>query len=87
MSTPADRAAHANWTADRERSNLWVLRLMRWIALTAGRRISRGVLHPITLYFLLFGGNATRQSRRYLARALGRPATWRDVYKLSLIHI
>ena len=81
MSTPADRAADASWTADRERSNLWVLRLMRWIALTAGRRVSRWVLHPITLYFMLFGGNATRQSRRYLERALGRRATWHDVYK------
>lgn len=81
MSTPADRATHASWTADRERSNLWVLRLMRWIALTAGRRVSRWVLHPITLYFVLFGGSATRQSRRYLGRALGRQATWRDVYK------
>ena len=81
MSTPADRATAANWAAHRERSSLWVLRLMRWIALTAGRRVSRWVLHPITLYFVLFGGEATRQSRRYLNRVLDRPARWRDVYR------
>jgi len=81
MSTPADRATAGSWTDDRERSNLWMLRVMRWIALTAGRRIARLVLHPITLYFVVFGGNATRQSRRYLARALGRPARLGDVYR------
>ena len=69
------------WTEHRERSNLWTLRLMRWIALTAGRRAARWVLHPISLYFLLTGGPARRESARFLERALGRPATWRDIYR------
>ena len=80
MSTPAKPAAAA-WTRQRERSNLWVLRLMRTIALTTGRRVARGLLHPITLYFLLTGGEVRRQSARYLERALGRPARLRDVYR------
>jgi predicted LPLAT superfamily acyltransferase len=71
----------AAWTAERERSNLWVLRLMRWIAITAGRPLSRCVLHPITLYFLLVNGKARRASLRYLDRVLGRPARWTDVYR------
>ena len=54
---------------------------MRWVALTTGRRVARCVLHPITLYFLLMGGPARRESARFLARALGRPATWRDIYR------
>ena len=80
MSTPADRAA-SNWTAERERSNLWVLRLMRWIAISAGRPLARCVLHPIALYFLLANGSARRASRLYLGRVLGRPAGWRDAYR------
>ena len=75
MSPPAD------WTAERERSNLWALRLIRWIAMTAGRSATRWLLHPIALYFVLANGKARRASRLYLGRALGRPAAWPDVYR------
>ena len=81
MNTPADRVGHSSWTAHRERSNLWVLRVMRWIAVHSGRRLARGVLHPITLYYLLVHRTARRESARYLGRALGRPARWTDVYR------
>ena len=80
MSTPADRAS-GGWTNDRERSNLWTLRLMRWIAVTAGRPVARLVLHPITLYFLLVNGKARRASLNYLVRVLGRPTRWADAYR------
>jgi len=80
MSPQAD-TARAAWAGTRERSSLWVLRLMRWFALAAGRRMARLVLHPITLYFLLTGAAARRESARYLARALGRRARWRDTYR------
>jgi len=80
LSTPADRNP-ASWASDRERSNLWVLRLMRWIAVAAGRPIARLVLHPITLYFLVVNGKARRESARYLTKALQRPAGWTDVYR------
>jgi len=39
------------------------------------------MLHPITLYYFLAGAATRRHSRAYLARALGRPARWRDVYR------
>jgi predicted LPLAT superfamily acyltransferase len=80
MSTPGERLG-GSWTTDRERSNLWVLRAMRWIAVHAGRPVARGVLHPIALYFLLVNGRARRASADYLARALRRPVGWRDVYR------
>ena len=80
MSVQAD-ATRAGWTAHRERSTLWTLRLMRWFALAAGRRLARTVLHPITLYFVLFAPAARRQSRRYLRRALGRRARLWDGYR------
>jgi predicted LPLAT superfamily acyltransferase len=80
VSTPADRAP-GGWTRERERSNLWTLRLMRWIAITAGRPAARLVLHPITLYFLLVNGRARRASLNYLVRVLGRPPRWVDAYR------
>ena len=81
MSTPAERASSAGWAAERERSNRWVLRLMRWIAIGAGRPVARLVLHPIALYFLLANGRARRASIAYLGRVLQRPAHWRDAYR------
>jgi predicted LPLAT superfamily acyltransferase len=57
-----------------------LLRLMRRIALGLGRRASRFLLHPIALYFVV-AGDTRRHSRTYLARALGREAGWRDVYR------
>jgi predicted LPLAT superfamily acyltransferase len=73
--------AAASWAAQAERSNALTLRLMRWIAVTLGRRVSRLVLHPITLYFLLFGGAAARASTDYLRRVLGRAPGWGDRYR------
>ncbi len=73
--------AAPDWSAARERSNLLTLRLMAWIAVHLGRRVARWVLHPITLYFLLFAPAARRHSRRYLGRVFGRPARWTEVYR------
>ncbi len=80
MSTPAERNP-ASWASERERSNLWVLRLMRWIAVAAGRPVARLVLHPITLYYLVANSTARRESARYLTRVLRRPAGLADVYR------
>ncbi|MES2993419.1 MAG: acyl-CoA synthetase [Pseudomonadota bacterium] len=79
MSAPP-RAA-AGWTAERERSNRWALRFMRWVAVTAGRARARWLLPPIALYFLLFHVNARRASLNYLVRVLDRPVDWRDAYR------
>ena len=68
------------WTRQRERTNRRQLRLMRALATFAGRRATRLILHPIVCVFIL--DRATRQnSARYLARVLGRAATWGDVYR------
>lgn len=75
--TPAAPA----WAHRRERGSLLALRFMAWVAVTLGRPVARLLLHPITLYFLLFGVSARRHSARYLARALGRPVTRRDQYR------
>jgi predicted LPLAT superfamily acyltransferase len=89
MSKPAPRpgteaakqAKPAEWSRRPERSLAWVLRLMRWIALTAGRRLARLLLPPIALYFLLANRPARQASQAYLTRALGHRATWRRQFK------
>lgn len=74
-------AAGPDWTQQRERSHAWVLRLMVWLSRTFGRRVGRAILRGIAAYYLLFAGRARRASRDYLARALGRPATWAERYR------
>ena len=81
MSHPAGQAPDEDWSQRPERSNAFTLSLMRWIALRCGRTVARCVLHPITLYFVLFAPVPRRQSKRYLTRALGRDAGWADVYR------
>ena len=81
MSATPDSADNtAAWATQAERSNAWALRVMRWFAVTLGRRTSRLLLHPITLYFLLAGGPTMRASVDYLRRVYGRPPLWRERY-------
>ncbi len=58
-----------------------MLRVMSWISLTLGRTVARSVLHLIALYFVFFAPDSRRASLGYLPRALGRPATWLDLYR------
>jgi predicted LPLAT superfamily acyltransferase len=81
VKSEAGTAAPTSWADQRERSNLVALRAMRWIAVAAGRRVARLLLHPIAFYFFLASREPRRHSRRFLDRALGRAATWRDVYR------
>jgi predicted LPLAT superfamily acyltransferase len=71
----------SGWARRGERGSLLALRFMAWVATTLGRPVARWLLVPITLYFLAFGRQARRHSARYLARALGRPATLRDRWR------
>lgn len=54
---------------------------MRWVAMTAGRRLTRCVLPLIALYFMLTNAPARRASAAYLARVLAPPVRWTDVYR------
>jgi predicted LPLAT superfamily acyltransferase len=71
----------ASWLQTQERSNMHMLRIMSWISLRLGRKVARSVLHLIALYFVLFAPASRRASLSYLPRALGRPATWIDLYR------
>ena len=54
---------------------------MKWFALRSGRRVARLLLYPVCAYFLLFSPRVRRISRQYLARALGRPAGYGDLWR------
>jgi len=68
------------WLETRERSNIFAVRVLVWIALFLGRRVARGVLALVAFYFLLFGSAARAASRSYLSRVMKRRATLRDVF-------
>ncbi|MEO6226848.1 MAG: acyltransferase [Thermomonas sp.] len=67
------------WKQRPEGGGLFALGLIRGIARHGGRSVARLLLYPITLYFLLRRAPERRASRAWLGRALGRPATLRDV--------
>jgi predicted LPLAT superfamily acyltransferase len=73
--------AASAWANHAERGSLLMLRLMSWISLRLGRRLSRSVLYCIAAYFFLFAPRARRHARDYLRRVLGRPATPLDRYR------
>ena len=81
MTAPPEPGRATGWTEQRERSSLWALRLMRFTAVHAGRRLASCVLPVIALYFVAANGPARRASRDYLGRVLGRPARWIEVYR------
>lgn len=81
QSTENTHSTLAPWRKRQERSNMLMLRMMSWISLRLGRRVARLVLHLIAAYFVLFAPDSRRASLNYLPRALGRPATWLDLYR------
>jgi predicted LPLAT superfamily acyltransferase len=80
---PSAAAANtrASWAVRQEQGSLLALRFMAWVATALGRPVARLLLVPISLYYLCFARTARRHSARYLGRALGRPATLRDLYR------
>jgi predicted LPLAT superfamily acyltransferase len=71
----------ANWTRQPERGSVALMRLIAWIGLHLGRPTARAILYPICLYFMWFAPAPRRAGRAYLARALGRPASWGEQFR------
>lgn len=69
----------SEWRQRREGGGRFAMRLLCWIGGLLGRAPARLLLYPITGYFLLRRHGERRDSRAYLTRVLGRPATLRDV--------
>ncbi|MDG4867768.1 acyl-CoA synthetase [Guyparkeria sp. 1SP6A2] len=70
-----------HWQAHQERGHQWLMRLMVFLSLRLGRRITRPLLLPISLYFLLLVPRARRSSRSFLGRVHGRPARMTEVFR------
>ena len=58
-----------------------VLRIAVWVARGLGRPLSRLLLVPVCLAFVVFHARARTASKRYLARVSGRVPTWRNVLR------
>ncbi|HIL87062.1 MAG TPA: hypothetical protein EYG56_05495 [Candidatus Marinimicrobia bacterium] len=57
-----------NWKISKERSNLFALRLICWLAINISRSFARFWLYPITLYFFLTSSQVRHASKNYLKR-------------------
>ncbi|QSX79300.1 LpxL/LpxP family acyltransferase [Agrilutibacter solisilvae] len=69
----------ANWKQRPEGGGYFAIWLIRTIARRGGRVVSRLLLYPITLYFLVMRGPERRASLAYLARVLPHPPGLRHV--------
>jgi predicted LPLAT superfamily acyltransferase len=78
---PGAVASGAQWTAEPERGNALLLRMMAFVALRLGRPAARCLLYLIAAYFFAFAPAARRSAREYLRRALGREPTARDRFR------
>ncbi len=76
--------AASPWATHTERGSVLLLRLMSWISLRLGRRLSRAVLYGIAAYFFVFAPQARRHARAYLRRVLGRSPTPIDRFRQIL---
>jgi predicted LPLAT superfamily acyltransferase len=77
---PAKALPGHRWTNLPERGTPALLHLIVWIAARIGRRATRLLLYPITVYFLISAQVARRVSYEYLKRVRGRPAYWWHVF-------
>jgi predicted LPLAT superfamily acyltransferase len=77
----AAEAGRPEWTTRRERGSVVLIRLMTRLSLVLGRRASRVLVYGIAAYFFASSSAATRASRDYLRRALGRPARPLEGYR------
>jgi predicted LPLAT superfamily acyltransferase len=69
------------WLSRGERGSATMIRLFVWLALHLGRGAARLLLYPVCLYFLVFSRGTRAASRDYLARVLGRPPGFADIFR------
>lgn len=73
--------AESSWLGAAQRGSPALIRFIVWVALRIGRPVARAMLYPIVAYFVTFSVRPRRASRAYLARALNRAPTLRDVFR------
>lgn len=70
-----------DWTEKKERGSIGLLRFMVKVATFFGRRVTRLLLYPISLYFFIVVSDSRKASSAYLTRALGRKPHWYEIFK------
>jgi len=70
-----------SWLGQEERGSQKLLNFYVWLSLRSGRGFARALLYPIAFYFVVFSRRAHKASQDYLTRALGRKASWRDIFR------
>ena len=68
------------WLAQREQGSFALIRTCAWLGPRVGWRFGRAVVLLICIYYFLRLRAQHAASQRFLAAALGRPATLRDVF-------
>ncbi len=80
---------NSNWKTQSERGNMFVLRLITWIALHLGRRVTRCILVPVVAYFFISSPRARRASARFLSRipnqSYGVKAIFQHLYVFATV--
>ncbi len=79
MSRP--RNDNGSWPTRGERGAAVAIRLIVWIALHLGRPLTRLLLYPICLYFLVFSKGSRAASGGYLRRVLGHEPRLSDFFR------
>ena len=68
------------WRTQPERGSPALMAFVATVATRIGRPAAAAMLPLICTYFMVFSRHSRRASREYLARVLGRPPRWRDMY-------
>ena len=69
------------WKSKPEKGNDLLIRLMVFLSLSLGRRLSRVVLFAIVFFYMLVAKKEVAYSRYYLAKVLNKKPRWLDVYR------
>ncbi len=80
MSQLADNT-RPEWRARPERSNIFAIHAIVWVARTLGRRVARALLYPVCGYFLLSSPRMRAASKKYLGKVLGRTPGMTDIFR------
>jgi predicted LPLAT superfamily acyltransferase len=78
MPSETDKAA---WLANQERGTVTAIRFVVALCNLAGRRVARGFISLLMIYYTLFAKQGRRASQAFLSRVLGRPAGWLEAYR------
>jgi predicted LPLAT superfamily acyltransferase len=85
----SESSSKSNWKTQTERGNMFVLRLITWIALHLGRRITRCILVPVVAYFFITSPRVRQASTKFLSKipnqAHGLRAVFQHLYVFATV--